>query len=79
MSITVSNVILSADFQHAKVFVVSMTGGSEIISVLEESSQNLKQDLKRAVKFPAVPHLQFIWDGSFDAACRMNLLIDADG
>ena len=78
-SMSVSDVEISRDMAHAKVFVTALLPEQAVAGVkaLKELSPELRFQLGRAVRMRHVPELHFQYDESFDRGERIdNLLRD---
>jgi ribosome-binding factor A len=78
-SVSVSDVEVSRDLAHAKVFVTALQPerSKEAVKALKELSRELRFQLGRAVKMRHVPELHFHYDDSVDRGERIgNLLRD---
>jgi len=78
-SMSVSDVEISRDMSHAKVFVTALLPDQATAGVkaLKELAPELRFQLARAVRMRHVPELHFHYDESFDRGERIdNLLRD---
>jgi ribosome-binding factor A len=78
-SVSVSDVEVTRDLAHAKVFVTALQEerSVEAVKALKELSRELRYKLGRAVKMRHVPELHFHYDDSVDRGERIeNLLRD---
>lgn len=78
-SVSVSDVEISRDLAHAKVFVTALQSerSVEAVKALKELSRELRFQLGRAMKLRHVPELHFHYDDSVDRGERIdNLLRD---
>ena len=78
-SVSVSDVEVTRDLAHAKVFVTALMPerSEEAVKGLKELAWNLRMDLARAMKLRHVPELHFHYDDSVDRGERIgNLLRD---
>ena len=78
-SVSVSDVEVSRDLAHAKVFVTALQAerSKEAVKALKELSRELRYQLGRAMKLRHVPELHFHYDDSVDRGERIdNLLRD---
>jgi ribosome-binding factor A len=78
-SVSVSDVEITRDLAHAKVFVTALQPerSREAVKALKELSGELRFELGRAVKMRHVPELHFHYDDSVDRGERIdNLLRD---
>ena len=77
--ISLTDVELSADYAHAKVFFTSMKGDEgldEILEGLRRASGFLRRELGRRVRIHTTPELHFAYDNSVANGSRMSALID---
>ncbi len=78
VSVTLSQVKVSPDLKHAICFVEPL-GGSNALAViagLNRASKLLRGRLGHAIEMKFTPDLRFVHDDTFDAAARMNRLLD---
>ena len=78
-SVSVSDVEVTRDMAHAKVFVTALMPERSVEAVkgLRELSVELRMALARAMKLRHVPELHFHYDDSVDRGARIdNLLRD---
>ncbi|UNK50183.1 30S ribosome-binding factor RbfA [Lysobacter sp. S4-A87] len=81
-SVSVSDVEITRDLAHAKVFVTALQQerSLEAVKALKELAPQLRYQLGRAVKMRHVPELHFHYDDSVDRGERIdNLLRDEAG
>ncbi len=86
VSITVAEVRLSPDLKHATCFVEPLGAGvdtsdtaghvDEIIKALNANAKFLRGALGRHIDMRFTPDLKFRHDESFEAAARLNRLLD---
>ena len=77
--ITLTDVELTPDYAHAKVFFTSMTGHEgleEIQRGLRRASSFLRRELGRRVRIHTLPELHFVYDPSVETGNRISALID---
>jgi ribosome-binding factor A len=77
--ITLTDVELTPDYAHAKVFFTSMTGQEgldEILRGLRRASSFLRRELGRRVRIHTLPELHFVYDPSVETGNRISALID---
>lgn len=77
--ITLTDVEITPDYAHAKVFFTSMTGSEsvpEILQGLRRASGFLRRELGRRVRIHTTPELHFVYDNSVEEGTRMSRLID---
>lgn len=83
-STSVSDVEVTRDLAHAKVFVTVLQAerAKETVKALKELAPELRYQLAKAVKMRHVPELHFHYDESVDRGERIDLLLrdspDAD-
>lgn len=77
--ISLTDVELTPDYAHAKIFFTSMKGeeGLEAILVgLRRASGFLRRELGRRVRIHTTPELHFVYDRSVEHGSYMSALID---
>lgn len=77
--ITLTDVEITPDYAHAKVFFTSMTGEAdvpEIMQGLRRASGFLRRELGRRVRIHTTPELHFVYDRSVEEGSRLSKLID---
>lgn len=79
-SVSVSDVEITRDLAHAKVFVVVLdsTRSKEAITGLRALSRELRHGLSRAVRMRHTPELHFHYDVSMDRGERIDQLLRDD-
>ena len=78
-SVSVSDVEVTRDLAHAKVFVTALQAerSAEAVKGLKEHAKEIRYQLGRAMKLRHVPELHFHYDDSVDRGERIdNLLRD---
>ncbi len=77
VSVTVTEVKMSADLKHAVCFVEPLGGAhaAEVTAGLNRVAKFLRGRLGHAIELRFTPELKFVHDESFDAAERMNRLL----
>src|SRR5262249_49732696 len=78
-SVSVSDVEITRDMAHAKVFVVAFQAdrAAEAVKGLKEHAKELRYELAQLMKLRHVPELHFHYDDSVDRGERIdNLLRD---
>jgi ribosome-binding factor A len=76
--ITLTDVEITADYAHAKVFFSSFTGkenAEEALKGLRSASAFLRRELGRRVRIHTTPELHFVYDNSIEEGTRMSALI----
>ncbi|MCK2087964.1 30S ribosome-binding factor RbfA [Thauera aromatica] len=77
--ITLTDVEITPDYAHAKVFFTSMTGAGdvpEILQGLRRASGFLRRELGRRIRIHTIPELHFQYDRSVEEGARLSQLID---
>jgi ribosome-binding factor A len=77
--ITLTDVEVSADFSHAKVFFTSMQGEEgldEILVGLRRASGFLRRELGRRIRIHTLPELHWHYDPSVERGASLSALID---
>lgn len=77
--ITLTDVEITPDYAHAKVFFTSMTGHEsvpEILNGLQRASGFLRRELGRRIRIHTIPELHFHYDRSVEEGSRLSQLID---
>ncbi len=77
--ITLTDVEITPDYAHAKVYFTSMTGEAsvpEILQGLRRASGFLRRELGRRVRIHTTPELHFHYDRSVEEGSRLSQLID---
>jgi ribosome-binding factor A len=77
--ITLTDVEITPDYAHAKVYFTSMTGEQgldEILTGLRRASGFLRRELGRRVRIHTTPELHFHYDKSVEEGSRLSQLID---
>ena len=76
-SVSVSDVEVTRDLAHAKVFVTALLGdqGPAAVKALKEIAPELRYQLGKAVRMRHVPELHFHYDDSVDKGERIDQLL----
>ncbi|MFI4922183.1 MAG: 30S ribosome-binding factor RbfA [Burkholderiales bacterium] len=77
--ITLTDVEVSPDFSHAKIFFTHLGESrqtAESLSGLQHAAGFLRSHLAHRLKLYAVPELHFIYDTSVERGVRLSSLID---
>jgi ribosome-binding factor A len=78
--ITLTDVEITPDYAHAKVFFTSMTGEGDVPGILQglrRASGFLRRELGRRIRIHTIPELHFHYDRSVEEGARLSQLIDA--
>ncbi|NLF83701.1 MAG: 30S ribosome-binding factor RbfA [Candidatus Gastranaerophilales bacterium] len=77
--ISVTEIELSPDFRHAKVYI-SVLGDKEkkdqVMEAIEDSAPLIRKNIGRTVRLKYTPELRFVLDESFERVSRLTELID---
>ena len=80
-SVSVSDVEITRDLAHAKVFVTALQAerSAEAVKGLKEHAKEMRYRLAQLVKMRHVPELHFHYDDSVDRGEKIDLLLRATG
>ena len=80
-SVSVSDVEVTRDLAHAKVFVTALLPeqGPAAVKALKELAPELRYQLGKAVRMRHVPEIHFHYDDSVDKGERIDLLLREPG
>ena len=73
--ITITNVDLSEDLRHAKVFLTSMTDSSkkeEIIKLLNQNANQYKYIVGKKIRTKNIPKIRFFYDEMFGVELKVD-------
>lgn len=77
--VTLTDVEVTPDYAHAKVFYTSLAGEEhqrEIEEGLRHSAGFLRRELGRRIRIHHIPELHFVYDSSVERGTRLARLID---
>jgi ribosome-binding factor A len=77
--VTLTDVEVTADYAHAKVFYTSLAGEDkrqEIERGLRNAASFLRRELGRRIRIHTLPELHFVYDASVERGTRLSQLID---
>ena len=76
-SVSVSDVEVTRDLAHAKVFVTALQAerSAEAVKGLQEHAREIRYQLAQAMKLRHVPELHFQYDDSVDRGERIETLL----
>ncbi len=77
--VTITDVEISADYHHARVFVTTLMGADAIESAMDglnRASGFLRSRLAGSLRTRTVPELHFVYDESVERGTRLSRLID---
>lgn len=77
VSVTVGEVRIGRDLKHALVYVTELAGPirPEVLAALKRAAPRLAGRLAREIHLKYAPRLEFVADGLFDEAARMERLL----
>jgi ribosome-binding factor A len=80
-SVSVSDVEITRDMAHAKVFVTALQPErvKDAMAGLKEHARELRFELAHAMKLRHVPELHFLYDDSVDRGERIDTLLRSAG
>ena len=78
VSVTISEVSVSADFSNANVYIVPLGGGdgAGVVAALGRIAANLQHQLAQQLTIRRTPRLKFRIDTGFENASRIASIID---
>lgn len=77
--VTLTDVEITPDYAHAKVFFTSLKGEAgidDVLAGLRAASGFLRRELGRRVRIHTLPELHFAYDRSVEQGDRLSRLID---
>ncbi|MDR3212401.1 MAG: 30S ribosome-binding factor RbfA [Azoarcus sp.] len=77
--VSITDVELTPDYAHAKVFFTAMGGAGdvpEILAGLRRTSGFLRHELGKRIRIHTLPELHFHYDHSVEEGSRLSQLID---
>lgn len=74
--VTLTEVEVSGDMAHAKIYYSAKSDTPELQKGLEKSAGFLRTQLGKRMLLRTVPQLHFIYDASIDRGMRLSRLID---
>jgi ribosome-binding factor A len=74
--VTITEVEVTGDMAHAKVFYSAAAGTPELQAGLEKASGFLRTQIAKRMLLRTVPQLHFEYDASADYGMKMSKLID---
>ena len=75
--LTVSDVQVTKDLSHSKIFFTVLNGEAEVVTaLLNTDAAYLRTALARTLTLRTVPQLHFIYDHSIEDGMRLSRLID---
>lgn len=76
--ISITDVEVTADYAHAKVFFSTMAGREtlpEVMAALEKASGFLRRELGKRIRIHTTPQLHFVFDASLERGADLSKLI----
>jgi ribosome-binding factor A len=77
--ISLTEIELTPDYAHAKVYFTSMDGAESVPGILEglaRASGFLRRELGKRIRVHTIPELHFVYDRSVEEGSRLSQLID---
>jgi ribosome-binding factor A len=77
--VTITDIEVTADYAHAKVFYTSLAGeerAAEVAKGLAHAAGFLRRELGRRLHIHHIPELHFVFDASVERGTRLSRLID---
>lgn len=77
--VSLTDVEVTADYAHAKVFFSTLAGGDNLPSVLtglQKASGFLRRELGKRISIHMTPQLHFVFDQSLERGADLSKLID---
>lgn len=76
-SVSVSDVEVTRDLAHAKIFVTALDPSTEkeVIKALKELAKEMRYQLGKRMKIRSLPELHFVYDASLDRGERIEQLL----
>lgn len=77
--VTITDIEVTADYAHAKVFYTSLAGeerAAEVAKGLAHAAGFLRRELGRRLHIHHIPELHFVFDASVERGTRLSHLID---
>ena len=75
--VTITQVEVTGDMAHAKIFYSAAAASDAIQQGLEKSAGFLRTQIAKRMLLRTVPQLHFVYDASIDNGMKMAQLIDA--
>ncbi|MDA0669997.1 MAG: 30S ribosome-binding factor RbfA [Proteobacteria bacterium] len=76
-NVTVTDIELSKDLRHAKIYFISKEDKSELLKALQRSMSFIRQSLAKKMTTRGIPNLEFIYDQGIDHNDRITELLNA--
>ena len=75
--VTITEIEVTGDMAHAKIFYSAKAASEPLQQGLEKSAGFLRTQLSKRMLLRTVPQLHFVYDASIDNGMKMAQLIDA--
>lgn len=75
-TVTITEVEVSSDLTHAKIYFVAHENAEEAIKGLQKSAGYIRSQLAHRLLLRAVPQLHFVYDSAIESGMRLSQLID---
>jgi len=76
-SVTITDLELSKDLRHAKIYFISKQDQIELEKALKRSMSFIRQSLSKRMTTRGIPNLEFIYDHSIDHNDRITELLNS--
>lgn len=74
--VTVTEVVVSGDLAHAKIYYSAAENPPELLQGLQKAAGFLRTQLSRRMLMRTVPQLHFVYDASIERGMKLSRLID---
>ena len=74
--VTLTDVEVSGDMEHAKIYYSALADTPELRLGLEKSAGFLRSQLSKRMLLRSVPQLHFVYDASIEHGMKLSKLID---
>jgi len=76
-NVTITDLELSKDLRHAKIYFISKQDQIELEKALKRSMSFIRQSLSKRMTTRGIPNLEFIYDHSIDHNDRITELLNS--
>ena len=76
-NITVTDLELSKDLRHAKIYFISKQNKEDLLEALKRSNSFIRQCLSKRMTTRGIPNLEFIYDQGIDHNDRITELLNS--
>jgi len=77
VNVTITDLELSKDLRHAKIYFISKQDQIELEKALKRSMSFIRQSLSKRMTTRGIPNLEFIYDHSIDRNDRITELLNS--